>query len=146
LVESINRIRHSPFPLYTRNHYNPVTADQSGIVRFDVTNFADGEARYYRYQGRTGPVDFFVVRSHDGIIRAAYDSCDVCYREGLGYRQEGDQMVCNNCDQRFRTDLVNVVKGGCNPAPLRRQKVGDEIHIQAADIERGIRYFASSVN
>ena len=31
-------------------------------------------------------------------------------------------MVCLNCDQRFPTDKVNVVKGGCNPAPLKRSQ------------------------
>lgn len=123
-----------------------VTAGQDGTVRFAAADFADGQAQYFRYQGQAGPVKFFVVKSHDGVIRAAYDSCDVCYREGLGYRQEGDDMVCNNCDQHFRTDLVNVRKGGCNPAPLKRRQVNEEIVIRAADIERGARYFAVAGN
>ena len=29
-------------------------------------------------------------------------------------------MVCNNCGQKFSSDLINEIKGGCNPAPLER--------------------------
>jgi uncharacterized membrane protein len=76
-------------------------------------------------------------------MRAAFDACDVCYREKKGYRQEGMFMVCNNCDQRFRTDLVNEVKGGCNPAPLERRVEGNEIVIRTADIAKGGWYFQS---
>lgn len=123
-----------------------VSPDPNGTIRFAAADFNDGKARFYRLKSQTGPVDFFVVRSHDGVIRSAFDTCDVCYKALKGYRQEGDEMVCNNCDQRFRTDLINVVKGGCNPAPLRRQQVGDSIVIAAADVVQGAWYFKGAVN
>lgn len=126
--------------------HKTVTAEQDGTLRFVASDLDDGKARFYRYQGKTAPVDFFLVRSQDGVIRAAFDTCDVCYRERKGYRQEGNDMVCNNCDQHFRTDLVNVVKGGCNPAPLQRQQIGETIVITASDIERGAGYFKTAVN
>ena len=119
-----------------------VEAGSDGTVRFAKAEFADGKARFYRYQGQHGAIDFFLVQSRDGVIRAAFDSCDVCYKELKGYRQEGAEMICNNCDQRFKTNLVNVVKGGCNPAPLERRQVGDEVVIAAAAIEKGAGYFA----
>lgn len=123
-----------------------VSAGQDGKVRFAAADFNDGRARFYRYNGQSGPVDFFLVRSQDGIIRSAFDTCDVCYKARKGYRQEGHDMVCNNCDQRFRTDMINVVKGGCNPAPLQRQQIGDTLVLAANDIEKGAWYFNSDVN
>lgn len=123
-----------------------VTPGHDGQIRFATAEFNDGQARFYRLQGQAGPVDFFVVRSQDGVVRSAFDTCDVCYKARKGYRQEGHDMVCNNCDQRFRTDMINVVKGGCNPAPLRRQQVGDSIVIATADIEQGAWYFNGAVN
>ncbi len=123
-----------------------IKADQDGTVRFAASDFSDGKARFYRIQGQSGLIDFFVVRSQDGVIRAAFDTCDVCYRERKGYRQEGNDMVCNNCDQHFRTDLVNVVKGGCNPAPLHRQVNNDKVVIAMNDIEQGAGYFKASFN
>jgi uncharacterized membrane protein len=123
-----------------------IQAGQDGVIRFAAADFTDGKAKFYRFNGQSGPVNFFVVRSQDGVIRAAFDTCDVCYRERKGYRQEGNDMVCNNCDQHFRTDLVNVVKGGCNPAPLKRQEAGNMIVIAVNDLEQGSGYFRTMVN
>lgn len=118
-----------------------VTAQGDGTLRFPAAEFNDGKARFYRYQGDGGTVDFFLVRSRDGVLRAAYDTCDVCYKERQGYRQEGAEMVCNTCDQRFRTELVNVVKGGCNPVPLQRREINGEVVIAVGDVLKGRGYF-----
>jgi len=123
-----------------------VEAAQDGKISFAAADFTDGKAKFYRFKGQAGPIDFFVVKSIDGVIRSAFDTCDVCYKALKGYRQEGHDMVCNNCDQRFPTDKINIVKGGCNPAPLQRQQAGEKIVIAAIDIERGAWYFKGAVN
>ena len=85
-------------------------------------------------------VTYFVLKSSDGVIRAAIDACDVCYRAGKGYTQEGDYMVCENCGQRFASTRINVVKGGCNPAPLNRVVKGSNLIIKIADINQNSWY------
>jgi uncharacterized membrane protein len=111
-------------------------------VSFPVQAFADGNAQYFQYPiGNGVTVRFFILRSSDGIVRAAYDACDVCWREGKGYYQDGDFMVCRNCGQRFASVKVNEIKGGCNPAPLKRTIVGDKLVIKIADIVQGSQYF-----
>jgi uncharacterized membrane protein len=86
-------------------------------------------------------IKYFVLKSSDGVLRAAFDACDVCWPAGEGYYQEGDYMVCRNCGKRFASLKVNEVKGGCNPAPLNRQVVGDNLVIKVKDILEGKRYF-----
>ena len=111
-------------------------------VSLPVTTFADGAARFYRYTTAAGrEVTFFVMRSADGVVRAAFDACDACFRERRGYNQQADVMVCNNCLRTFRSVDINVLQGGCNPAPLERTIVGDQIVLQAASLERGATYF-----
>ncbi|MGD8370122.1 MAG: DUF2318 domain-containing protein [Syntrophobacterales bacterium] len=111
-------------------------------VSFPVQSFNDGQAKYFQYPASNGiTVRFFILRSSDGVVRAAYDACDVCWREGKGYYQDGDFMVCRNCGQRFASIKVNEIKGGCNPAPLNRTLVGDKLVIKIADIVQGSRYF-----
>ncbi|RMG51759.1 MAG: DUF2318 domain-containing protein [Gammaproteobacteria bacterium] len=117
-----------------------VQAD-NGAVRLKAADFEDGKARFFEYNGRSGPIRFFVVKSTDGVIRAAFDACDVCYREKKGYTQVGDSMICNNCGQSFPTDRVNVVKGGCNPSPLPRQLANGQVIITVAALEQGATYF-----
>lgn len=111
-------------------------------VSFPLQAFADGKAQYFQYPVSDGlTVRFFILKSSDGIVRAAYDACDVCWREGKGYYQDGDFMVCRNCGQRFASIKVNEIKGGCNPAPLNRKVVGDKLVIKIADIVQGSQYF-----
>ena len=111
-------------------------------VSFPVNAFSDGQAKHFQYPAGNGvDVRFFVIKSYDGIIRAAYDACDVCWREGKGYYQEGDFMVCRNCGRRFASVKVNEIKGGCNPAPLDRTVVGNKLVLKIADILNGSQYF-----
>jgi uncharacterized membrane protein len=115
---------------------------ESGAVTLAVSDVSDGQAHYYRYHNAQGlAIKFFVLKSSDGVIRAAFDACDVCYPEKKGYRQEGDLMVCNNCGQQFPSVRINEVKGGCNPSPLARSVQGDKLVFKAADIESGSFYF-----
>lgn len=103
--------------------------------------FADGNARHYEYKGPAGTIKYFILKSSDGIIRAAFDACDVCWRAGKGYFQVGDHMVCRNCGQKFASIRVNEVKGGCNPAPLNRSFEGNNVVIRINDILEGYQYF-----
>jgi uncharacterized membrane protein len=111
-------------------------------VSLPVATFADGAARFYRYTTAAGrEVKFFVMKSSDGVLRAAFDACDTCYRERKGYHQQGDVMVCRNCGRSFRSADINVLQGGCNPAPLERTIAGDQLVLKAASIELGAMYF-----
>ncbi len=120
--------------------YERVKATDGKVV-LPVAELDDFKARYYAYKFPEKTVFFFALKSSDGVVRAAFDSCDVCFKERKGYRQEGDLMICNNCDQVFPSERINLEKGGCNPAPLERKIVGNELVINVADIYEGLRYF-----
>lgn len=111
-------------------------------VSLPVAMFADGAARFYRSTTSAGrDVRFFVMKSSDGVVRAAVDACDTCYRERKGHHQQDDVMVCNNCGRTFKSVDINVLQGGCNPAPLERTVVGDQLVLTATTIELGATYF-----
>jgi uncharacterized membrane protein len=114
---------------------------QDGVVTIPAAQVSDGKAHYFSYRSGGAAINFFLLKSQDGVIRAAFDACDVCFHAGKGYRQEGDSMVCNNCDMKFRSNLINEVKGGCNPAPIRRSVTDERVVIAAADLEQGGKYF-----
>ncbi len=117
------------------------TVSDSTQVAYPVALFDDGVARHYEYTADGMTIRYFLLKSSDGIIRAAFDACDVCWPAGKGYYQEGDQMVCRNCGRRFSSHKINEVKGGCNPAPLNRRVEGDQVVITTADIMDGKTYF-----
>jgi uncharacterized membrane protein len=119
-----------------------VSASEDGLIRIPLSDVSDGSAHFFTYRSSAGnPVRFFVLRSSDGVIRAAFDTCDVCYPAKKGYRQEGDQMVCNNCGLKFPSTGINEVKGGCNPMPLNRVDDGQDVVIEASEVEAGRMYF-----
>ena len=115
---------------------------QTRVVTHPVSLFAEGKAKHFEFQAGNGiTVKYFVLKSSDGVIRAAFDACDVCWPSGKGYYQEQDKMVCRNCGKRFSSVKINEVKGGCNPAPLNRKIDGDNLVIRVADILEGQPYF-----
>ncbi|MEK6198427.1 MAG: DUF2318 domain-containing protein [Desulfobacterales bacterium] len=113
----------------------------NGKIEIPVADINNGKAHHFQVKSDDGTmVTFFVLKSADGVLRAAIDACDVCYRSGLGYYQEGDNMVCKNCGQKFASNKINVIKGGCNPAPLNRTVSGDKLVIQMKDINMNSWY------
>jgi len=117
------------------------SAAVSTSVAFPLSLFEDGKARHFEHKDGKLTVRYFVLKSSDGIVRAAFDACDVCWPAGKGYYQEGDYMVCRNCGRKFASVLVNEVKGGCNPAPLNRSVQNGKLIIQVKDILDGKQYF-----
>ena len=122
------------------NKFQTLTPKDGNVV-IPVKSVKDGKAHYFKVKADDGAmVDFFLVQSVDGVIRAAVDACDVCYRSGKGYLQEGASMVCGNCGMRFATDRINEVKGGCNPAPLTRTINGENLVISMQEINANTWY------
>jgi uncharacterized membrane protein len=111
-------------------------------VTYPVKNFKDGKARFYEYKTGDGmTIKYFILKSSDGVVRAAFDACDVCWPQGKGYYQKDDFMVCRNCGRRFASVNVNVITGGCNPGALKREVVGEKLVIKVKDILEGKKYF-----
>ncbi|HZC24149.1 MAG TPA: DUF2318 domain-containing protein, partial [Candidatus Binatia bacterium] len=114
----------------------PASGSNPAQIQIPLSDVSSGQAKFYEYKTSSGrPVRFFVMKSSDGVYRAAADACVVCYREKKGYHQEGDDMVCNNCRKHFPSALVNEVTGGCNPDGIPRTIQGDKLLIATSDLE-----------
>jgi uncharacterized membrane protein len=119
-----------------------VPAARAEEISYPVSQFADGKAKFFEYKLPDGiMVKYFILKSSDGVIRAAFDACDVCWSAGKGYQQKGDFMVCRNCGRQFASTRINDVTGGCNPAALKRREESGKVVIDTADIAKGRKYF-----
>ena len=127
----------------TQGHaaYPMVVEEAGSVIRFALSDFSDGTARYYTYMYEGQPIEIFLLESQDGVVRAAFNACDVCYGAKRGYTQSGDAMVCENCGRQFAANRINVEQGGCNPAPLERRIEGEYLVIDVDNIVRGYRFF-----
>lgn len=98
---------------------------------------------YYEYQGEAATIRYFAVIDGDGAYHVAFDACDACYPAGLGYSQDGDEMVCNNCGNRYRIEELGAQSGsgGCWPGYLPFTETDTELLILVSDLESGSYYF-----
>lgn len=113
-----------------------------GQVTYPAKDFEGGKAKFYSLKTPDGiAVCYFILKSKDGSIRAAFDACDVCWPSGKGYEQEGDDMVCRNCGRHFASVQVGQIRGGCNPGPLTVKLEGGKVILGKAEILDGRHYF-----
>ena len=109
--------------------------DDGNVIKIPLAGI-DGTADFFNYDG----IEFFVVRAKDGSVKTAFNACDVCYRSKKGYRQEGDDMVCNNCGNHYRISglgTANLKGGGCWPGYLEASVEGDYMVIAKSSLESG---------
>ncbi len=120
--------------------YEDVTTD-ADVVLIPADTLEQNKVRYYAFKHQGKEIRFFLLKDAQGVVRAAFDACDICYMSRKGYSPKGDYMICNNCGQSFHVSRINEVKGGCNPEPLERQYDQNEVRITVRDILAGARLF-----
>lgn len=77
------------------------------------------EASFFPIEVDGTQMEVIAVRDGDGVVRTAFNTCQICYGSGRGYYvQQGDAFICQNCGNRFTVDQVEVESGGCNPWPI----------------------------
>lgn len=113
-------------------------------IRLAASNFDDNQAHFYNVKMPSGKIIyFFVVKDSNGIYRAAANACAVCFKTYKGFRQEGNEIVCNNCGNRYPIEKIATEKGGCNPGPIspNLEVENGEIIIKKVDIEQVLNLF-----
>lgn len=104
-------------------------------------------AKFYPYESNGIKMEILALKDKDGTIRTALNTCQVCYASGKGYYvQEGDELVCQNCGNRFASNMVGKTKGGCNPVPISdTSKVDDgtKITIDKNYLDKNKAYFSN---
>lgn len=127
-------------PNYQPDQATDVTPVNGKLVH-SADLFADGKARHFVMRVDGVSIRYFVLRTPDGVIRTAFDACDVCWQADMGYVQDVDAMICRNCNMRFPSRIIGEVRGGCNPSPLASRLHEDDLIIRVGDVLEGRRYF-----
>ena len=113
-------------------------------LKLEAGIFDDNLVHYYNTKLPNGKIIyFFVVKDRAGIYRAAANACQVCFDARMGFRQEGDFMVCNTCGNKYPLEKIATEKGGCNPGPIDQNlEVKDgQIIIKQSGLEQVAEFF-----
>jgi FTR1 family protein len=119
----------------------PVSVTPTGeAVRISTAGLEVGRLYKFVYSGTGGDVRFFVIKRDDGSIAVALDACAIC--PPLGYHQEGDMIVCDNCNAPINVWTIGLA-GGCNPIPLAAGLQGGDVTVDVGDLEGSQSVFAA---
>ena len=107
------------FTSISKNGVTTAKVSEKGDLIIPVAEVSN-QAKFYEYKTEDGTaIEVLAVKASDGTVRTAFNTCQVCYSSGRGYyKQEGEDLVCQNCGNYFTADDVEVTKGGCNPVPI----------------------------
>jgi uncharacterized membrane protein len=111
-------------------------AQDDGHIRIPLSE-ASTQVKKYAYDAGGKTVRYIVVLGSDGQPRTAFDGCDSC-GTSKGYRQDGEDVVCNVCGKRFKIDDLgksNTLGGGCMPMFLHNVVQGEDILIKKSDLD-----------
>jgi len=112
------------------------------INKSEISN----KVKFYPYESNGIKMEVLALKANDGTIRTALNTCQVCYSSGKGYYvQEGNELVCQNCGNRFSADMVGKAKGGCNPVPISDTSKADDgtkITIDKNYLDKNKAYFS----
>jgi uncharacterized membrane protein len=117
---------------------------ENGEIKLDSLIFNDNKAHFYNVKMPLGKtIYFFIVKDKNGIYRAAANACAVCFKTYKGFRQEGDEIVCNNCGNRYPIEKIATEKGGCNPGPINPnlEVRNSQVIIKQTDLEQVLNLF-----
>ena len=118
--------------------------DDTGIeyISIEIASLTT-TTEFFTFDASGTIVEYFAVMGSDGDPRVAFDACDNCHAAGLGYRQEGDQVICNNCGNSFSIDSIGTKNqpGGCWPGYLEFTVENGQILIDPAVLAAGAWYF-----
>jgi Predicted membrane protein len=125
---------------------NPTLVSSEGGIKINKQDITS-TAKFYPYESDGIKMEVLAVKANDGTIRTAFNTCQVCFSSGRGYyKQEGDELVCQNCGNRFKIDMIGSAKNGCNPVPiLNSNKTEDKTNIVISKdyLDNNKKFFAN---
>jgi uncharacterized membrane protein len=120
----------------------PVVHADNGIVKIPLNEVNDGRVHFFSYKSGGKSVNFFIRMDGAEKLHACFDACYTCYKKKKGYRVEGTDIICNECNTKFRlADETWKDVGGCAPIALPMEIQGNFILFKAADLGRGEKLF-----
>ena len=114
--------------VYARAMNAPVQAQmlaaRGNEVRIPLSELTDKSLHFYSADVNNTVIRFLILHKGNGDYIAALDACQICGR--IGYRQEGQNVVCRNCGAVMNFASIGL-PGGCNPIPVKSRVEGGDI-------------------
>lgn len=118
-----------------------VSAGSDALV-LKVEALSAGSARKYCLKtADSRTVRLIVARGSDGNIRVILDACRTCYRNNLGYRLSGREIICRFCANRYSIDSISASGTSCMPLAMPFEEHAGLLRIRLADLKKAEAFF-----
>ena len=84
----------------------------------------DSSLHYYTAEVNQADIRFLVIHKSSGDYATALDACQIC--GAVGYRQEGQNVICRNCGAAIYIPSIGQ-SGGCNPIAVKSRVEKGEV-------------------
>ncbi len=119
-----------------------VVTSKDGIIRIPVSEVHDGKVHFFTYKKSGNRINFLIRTDGKDNLSACFDACFTCYKHKKGYRQEGTDLVCNDCGMKFRLAEEDWDKThSCSPINLKSRIENNEVVIMTSDLEKAEKLF-----
>jgi uncharacterized membrane protein len=121
----------------TNNDFSSKSFSEEDYVRISLSDI-DTNMQKFTYDEEGVEIRYFAVLGSDGLVRTAFDACDVCGGHN-GYSQDNDKVICNTCGLSFEIDKIGVENkgGGCWPSYLEHETEEEYILIKKQNLKSG---------
>jgi uncharacterized membrane protein len=109
-------------------------------IRIELSAIPEKKPVFFTYSAGGEKINFFLLR-RDGKIESYFDACGKCYPQKLGFKLEGDHVVCRACNVRYHIDDLKEGIGSCYPIRLKGRVEGNTFVIEKNDILKGKQLF-----
>lgn len=95
------------------------TINENGDLEISAEALSSDDAAIISYNSDGTDMELLAVKSDDGTINVAFNTCQVCNGSPKAYFEQSDGILtCQNCGNRFPLSSVGAEAYGCNPLSI----------------------------
>ena len=129
-----------PFFFMFKKPVYPEAPLDGNSVRIDLADVPEQKPVFFTFSANTRRINFFLFKA-TGNVESYFDACGKCYPRKLGFRCEGERVLCRACDVSYHLDDLKDGIGSCYPIKLKGRIEGNTFVIDKQDILKGDKYF-----
>jgi uncharacterized membrane protein len=124
----------------SQRHVYPEAPFNGKEVRISLEGLHEGKPVFRTFYAGGKRINYFLLKTGDSV-HSYFDACSKCNPMKLGYKPEGDHVVCRACDVRYSVDDLKEGIGSCYPIKLAGRIDGDSYVIDKSVLLAGKKYF-----
>jgi uncharacterized membrane protein len=123
-----------------QRHAYPEAPFDGKEVRISLDGLDEGKPVFHTFYADGKKINYFVVKAGKSVS-SYFDACAKCNPMKLGYKPDGDYVICRACNVRYSVEDLKEGIGSCYPIKLAGRVEGRSYVIDRKVLQAGEKYF-----